>query len=43
MQPLQNCISPTIRIGREILCLSYAGFLNPDLRLKPSPVKAKFS
>ena len=32
MQPLQNCISPTIRIGREILCLPYAGFkkkINP--------------
>ena len=22
----QNCIGPTIRIGREILCLPYAGF-----------------
>ena len=28
MQPLQNCIGPTIRIGREIRCLPYAGFLN---------------
>ena len=27
MQPLQICIGPTIRIGREILCLPYAGFL----------------
>ena len=27
MQPLQYCIGPTIRIGREILCLPYAGFL----------------
>ena len=26
VQPLQNCIGPTIRIGREILCLPYAGF-----------------
>ena len=26
MQPLQNCTGPTIRIGREILCLPYAGF-----------------
>ena len=26
MQPLQNCIGPAIRIGREILCLPYAGF-----------------
>ena len=25
-QPLQNCIGPTIRIGREILCLLHAGF-----------------
>ena len=28
MQPLQNCTGPTIRIGREILCLPYAGFLS---------------
>ena len=27
MQPLENCIGPTIRMGREILCLPYAGFL----------------
>ena len=27
MQPLENCIGPTIRNGREILCLPYAGFL----------------
>ena len=26
MQPLQNVIAPTIRIGQEILCLPYAGF-----------------
>ena len=26
MQLLKNCIGPTIRIGREILCLLYAGF-----------------
>ena len=26
MQPLENCIGPTIRIIREILCLPYAGF-----------------
>ena len=25
-QTLQNCIGPTIRIGREIRCLPYAGF-----------------
>ena len=27
MQPLKNYIGPTIRIGREILCLPCAGFL----------------
>ena len=27
MQPLQICISPSIRIGRESWCLPYAGFL----------------
>ena len=27
MQRLQNCIGPTIRIGQEILCFPYAGFL----------------
>ena len=26
MQPLQNCIGPTIRIGWEILCLPYGEF-----------------
>ena len=26
MQPLRNLNGPTIRIGREILCLPYAGF-----------------
>ena len=26
MQPLRNCNGPTSRIGREILCLPYAGF-----------------
>ena len=26
MQPLQICIGPTIRIGRESRCLPYAGF-----------------
>ena len=25
MQPLQNCIGPTIHIGRESCCLPYAG------------------
>ena len=33
-QPLQNCIGPTIRIGREILCLPYAGFLTYFLKLR---------
>ena len=32
MQPLQNCIGPTIRIGREIQCLPYAGFLTQGLQ-----------
>ena len=26
MQPLQNCIGPAIRIGRESWCLPYAGY-----------------
>ena len=26
MQPLQICIGPIIRIGRESWCLTYAGF-----------------
>ena len=29
MQPLESCIGPTIRIGREILCLPNVGFLKP--------------
>ena len=28
MQPLEICIGPTIRIGRESWCLPYAGFLH---------------
>ena len=28
MQPLQICIGPTIRIGRESWCLPYAGFFH---------------
>ena len=32
MQPLRNCNGPTIRIGREILCLPYAGFFAIDLK-----------
>ena len=35
MQPLQNCIGPTIRSGREILCLPYAGFLRQDFSMVP--------
>ena len=37
MQPLGNCIGPTIRIGREILCLPYAGFF---FHLHPSTVSS---
>ena len=33
-QTLQNCISPTIRIGREIRCLPYAGFLGRYLQCR---------
>ena len=34
MQPLQICIGPIIRIGRESWCLQYAGFFfNPSLTL----------
>ena len=41
MQPLQNCIGPTICIGQDILCLPYAGFfvvvvsVVPCVRVKP--------
>ena len=28
MQPLQICIGPIIRIGRESWCLPYAGFFS---------------
>ena len=28
MQPLQICIGPSIRIGRESWCLPYAGFFS---------------
>ena len=30
MQPLQICIGPTIRIGRESWCLPYAGFFRSN-------------
>ena len=26
MQPLENCMGPTIRIGQEIFCLPCAGY-----------------
>ena len=31
MQPLQICIGPIIRIGRESWCLPYAGFFKHPL------------
>ena len=30
-QPLQICIGPTVRIGRESWCLPYAGFIKQKL------------
>ena len=37
MQPLQICIGPIIRIGRESWCLLYAGFLRYRLQMaKPA-------
>ena len=33
MQPLQICIGPSIRIGRESWCLPYAGFLGWDMTM----------
>ena len=35
MQPLQVCIGPIIRIGRESWCLPYAGFLVSYLLVVP--------
>ena len=35
-QPLQNCIGPTICIGREIRCHPYAGFFLSYLKLANS-------
>ena len=35
MQPLQICICPTIRIGREGWCLPYAGFFFYILQMMP--------
>ena len=37
MQPLQNCIGPTIRIGQKILCLPYAGFYVSCFRIGEQP------
>ena len=34
MQPLKNCIGPTIRIGREILCLPYEGVFSKSIMEK---------
>ena len=36
MQPFQNCIGPTIRIGREILCLPYARFFGVRIAFRSS-------
>ena len=36
MQSLRNCNGPTIYIGREILCLPYAGFFTVNVRLYQS-------
>ena len=33
-RPTRPCIGPTIRIGREILCLPYAGFFLVILNLE---------
>ena len=34
MQPLQICIGPIIRIGRESWCLPYAGFFSLSMKNK---------
>ena len=41
MQPLRNCNGPTIRIGREILCLPYAGFLGSLILVEKDSLKEK--
>ena len=45
MQPLQICIGPAIRIGRESWCLPYAGFFSMRIdqqeRLFPSSQGSK--
>ena len=44
MQPLKNFIGPTIRIGQEILCLPYAGFLYDSFNIaKHVPVQSFLS
>ena len=35
MQLLQNCIGPTIRIGRDSWCLPYAVFLDNKSEVEP--------
>ena len=37
MQPLQVCIGPIIRIGRESWCLPYAGFLKTNMKISLYP------
>ena len=34
-QPLQICIGPSIRIGRESWCLPYAGFFSSEIAKHP--------
>ena len=43
MQPLKNCIGPTIRIGREILCLPYAGFFKIYCKISGKYGKSRWS
>ena len=40
MQPLQICIGPIIRIGRESWCLPYAGFFPNRSAIRPRSDKA---
>ena len=44
MQPLQNCIGPTVRICRQILCLPYAGYfsLSTSLHIKTQDSSFKY-
>ena len=41
MQPLQICIGPTIRIGRESWCLPYAGFFCIDFMTNEFKLSSK--